>query len=42
MHLIGYFAGIDSECGLDWHCAHSLSLRGSLGLGLRKRVPDHP
>ena len=41
MHLVGYFEGIDSEHGLEWRCADSLSLRGFLGLGLRDRVPDH-
>ena len=40
-HLVGYFEGIDSERGLEWRCADSLSLRGFLGLGLRDRVPDH-
>ena len=41
MHLVGYFEGIDSERGLEWRCADSLSLREFLGLGLRERVPDH-
>jgi transposase len=41
MHLVGYFEGIDSERGLEWRCADSLSLRDFLGLGLRDRVPDH-
>ena len=41
MHLVGYFEGIDSERGLEWRCADSLSLREFLGLGLRDRVPDH-
>jgi transposase len=41
MHLVGYFEGIDSERGLEWRCADSLSLRDFLGLGLRERVPDH-
>src|ERR671933_517998 len=27
MHLVGYFEGIDSERGLEWRCADSLSLR---------------
>ena len=26
MHLVGYFEGIDSERGLEWRCADSLSL----------------
>ena len=41
MHLVGSFEGIDSERGLEWRCADSLSLRDFLGLGLRQRVPDH-
>jgi transposase len=41
MHLVGYFEGIDSERGIEWRCADSLSLRDFLGLGLRQRVPDH-
>jgi transposase len=41
MHLVGSFEGIDSERGLEWRCADSLSLREFLGLGLRQRVPDH-
>ena len=41
MHLVGYFEGIDSERGLEWRCADSLSLRDFLGLELRDRVPDH-
>ena len=32
MHLIGYFEGIDSERGLEWRCADSLSLREFLRL----------
>jgi transposase len=41
MHLIGYFEGIESERGIEWRCADSLSLREFLGLGLTDRVPDH-
>ena len=41
MLLIGYFEGIDSERGLEWRCADSLSLREFLRLGDRERVPDH-
>src|SRR5947209_19815359 len=41
MLLIGYFEGIDSERGLEWRCADSLSLRDFLRLGERERVPDH-
>jgi transposase len=41
MHLVGYFEGIDSERGIEWRCADSLSLREFLRLGERERVPDH-
>ena len=41
MLLIGYFEGIDSERGLEWRCADSLSLREFLRLGEREHVPDH-
>src|SRR3712207_4857605 len=34
MHLVIYFEGIDSERGIEWRCADSLSLREFLGLGL--------
>jgi transposase len=41
MHLVGYFEGIDSERGLEWRCADSLSLREFLRLGTTEQVPDH-
>jgi transposase len=41
MHLIGYFEGIDSERGLEWRCADSLSRREFLRLGPTEPVPDH-
>ena len=41
MHLVGYFEGIDSERGLEWRCADSLSLREFLRLGTTEPVPDH-
>ena len=41
MLLIGYFEGIESERGICWRCADSLSLRGFLGLELTDTVPDH-
>ena len=41
MHLIGYFEGIESERGIEWRCADSMSLREFLGLELTDRVPDH-
>ena len=41
MLLVGYFEGIDSERGLEWRCADSLSLRKFLRLRDREPVPDH-
>jgi transposase len=41
MLLVGYFEGIDSERGLEWRCADSLSLREFLRLGECDPVPDH-
>jgi transposase len=39
--LIGFFEGLDSERGLAWRIADSLSLREFLGYGLDERTPDH-
>jgi transposase len=41
MHMVGYFEGIDSERGIEWRCADSLSLRDFLRLETTDRVPDH-
>ncbi len=41
MLLVGYFEGIDSERGIAWRSADSLSLREFLGVGLGDPVPDH-
>lgn len=41
MLLVGYFEGIDSERGIEWRCADSLSLREFLLLASREGVPDH-
>lgn len=41
MLLIGYFEGIDSERGIAWRVADSLSLRRFLGYGLSDATPDH-
>lgn len=41
MMLVGYFEGIDSERGIAWRCADSLSLRRFLGCGLDEKTPDH-
>ena len=39
--LIGYFEGQDSERGMAWRTADSLSLRAFLGLGLEEATPEH-
>ncbi len=39
--LIGYFEGLDSERGIAWRVADSLSLRQFLGLPLSTPPPDH-
>ena len=39
--LIGYFEGIDSERGLAWRIADSLSLRRFLAIELDEQAPDH-
>lgn len=39
--LIGYFEGIDSERGIAWRLADSLSLRKFIGYGLDEQTPDH-
>ena len=41
MLMIGYFERIDSERGICWRCADSLSLRRFLGVGLDAETPDH-
>lgn len=41
MLLVGYFEGIDSQRGIAWRCADSLSLRQFLGLNLEESSPDH-
>jgi transposase len=41
MLLVGYFEGIDSQRGIAWRCADSLSLRDFLGLALDEASPDH-
>jgi transposase len=41
MLMIGYFEGIDSERGIAWRVADSLSLRRFLGYGLADDTPDH-
>lgn len=39
--LIGYFEGVDSERGIAWRAADSLSLRRFLGYELNEETPDH-
>ncbi len=39
--LIGYFEGIDSERGVAWRIADSLSLRRFLAIELDEDAPDH-
>ena len=39
--LVGYFEGLDSERGIAWRVADSLSLRQFLGLPLSTPPPDH-
>ena len=41
MLLVGYFEGIDSQRGIAWRCADSLSLRQFLGIPLNETTPDH-
>jgi transposase len=41
MLFVGYFEGLDSERGIAWRCADSLSLRQFLKLGPGEAVPDH-
>jgi transposase len=41
MLLVGYFEDIDSQRGIAWRCADSLSLREFLGLPLNESSPDH-
>jgi len=41
MVLIGYFEDIDSQRGIAWRCADSLSLKQFLGFGPTDATPDH-
>jgi len=41
MLMVGYFEGIDSERGIAWRCADSVSLKSFLGYGLTDTTPDH-
>jgi transposase len=39
--LLGYFEGIDSERGIAWRLADSLSLRKFIAYALNEETPDH-
>jgi len=39
--LLGYFEGIDSERGIAWRLADSLSLRKFIAYALTEETPDH-
>jgi transposase len=41
MLLLGYLEGIDSERGIAWRAADSLSYRKFLGYDLSEQTPDH-
>jgi len=41
MIFIGYFEGIDSQRGIAWRCADSLSLREFLGFAITEATPVH-
>ena len=39
--LVGFFEGIDSERGIAWRVADSMSLREFLRYGMNETTPDH-
>jgi len=39
--MVGFFEGIDSERGIAWRLADSLTLRQFLSIGLDEPTPDH-
>jgi len=41
MMTIGFFEGLDSERGIAWRVADSLTLRQFLSIGLDEQTPDH-
>jgi transposase len=41
MLLVGFFEGLDSERGIAWRCADSLSLRSFLGFDVAEKTPEH-
>ena len=41
MVFIGYFEGLDSQRGIAWRCADSLSMKEFLGFSAYEKSPDH-
>jgi transposase len=41
MLFVGYMEGIDSQRGIAWRCADSLSLKKFLGYAMQEETPDH-
>ena len=41
MLMVGYYEGLDSERGIDWRVADSLTMRQFLGCELTDSTPDH-
>jgi len=41
MLFVGYFEALDSQRGIAWRCADSLSLRAFLGIPWNEATPDH-
>jgi transposase len=41
MLFVGYFESIDSQRGIAWRCADSLSLKEFLGHAVQDETPDH-
>ena len=39
--MIGFFEGLDSERGIAWRLADSLTLREFLSIGLDENNPNH-
>ena len=39
--MVGFFEGLDSERGIAWRLADSLTLRQFLSIGLDEKTPDH-
>ena len=39
--MLGYFEGIDSERGIAWRCADSLSVRAFVGYAIDEAATDH-